>query len=184
MPRLVCRPGVGHGVRAHLPTKSGCTWRNATGTSVIRRAGALIESGVRKAFERLDHKSDVALQLAEAAGLFQRFLVHIERAVDLDLEAVPVGRRTALPLDYFDPLIDLVDAHRVAAPPQHPGDEIGEFRGAGCSVAITQHKIRTAPALLAAALRRHRMAVHMPDRAELTVRSIASLFQHPMVGGM
>src|SRR5271168_3184761 len=98
-------------------------------SSVIRRgAGALLEASAGKTSQRFHQMRDVGLQPAEAAGLFQRFLVHIKCAVDLDLEAVTVGCRTALPLDDFDPFINLVDAHRVAAPPQHSGDEIGEFR--------------------------------------------------------
>src|SRR6516162_823957 len=125
------------------------------GGSIIRRAGALLKPGAGEFPQGFDQKGDVGLQSAKPPGLLQRLLVHVERPVYLDLKALPVHRRTALPLDDLNPLIDLVDTDSVATASQHGGDVVGEFRGASRSVAIAQYKIRAVPAFLPVALRWH-----------------------------
>src|SRR5215831_9712635 len=153
--------------------------------SIIRRgAGALVEPCVGESFQRLDQKSYVGLKAAKPAGLFQSFLVHVKRSVDLDLKAVPVHRRSALPFDDFHPLVNLVDADRVAAAAQICSDVVGKFGGAGCSVTIAQDKIRAVPAFPAAALRWHRVAIDMPNDAEFPMHPVASLFKYAMVRDM
>src|SRR5580704_67973 len=46
--------------------------------SFCRRTGALLKPAAGKTFQCLDHKGNIGLQSPEAAGLFQRFLVHVE----------------------------------------------------------------------------------------------------------
>src|SRR6201993_1451962 len=96
-------------------------------------------------------------------------------------------RRVSLPLDDLDTLVDLVDAHGVAAVAQLPGDKIGEFRLASRPVAIAQHEIGAVPtslAVFAAALGRHRMAVYVPDDPELAVGTLTGFVEYTGGGRM
>src|ERR1700720_1244865 len=116
-------------------------------------------------------------QPVETRRSLQRTLIHIERAVDLDLQAVAILGRAPLPADDLDALVALVDAHIITESAQEARDEIGEFRRTSRAVAVAEHEI----AMLAlepvapAAVRRHRMAVDMPDRAEFGVQPRASV---------
>src|SRR6516162_6217038 len=149
------------------------------------RDPAVFEARAREARQRLDQPGDVGAQLIEGGALFQSLLVHVERAVDLDLQAVPLHRRAALPLDDLDTLVDFVDVHCVAEAAQLAGDKLGEFRLAGRAVAVAQHKIGAVPTLLAAldaTLRGHRMAVDVPDDPVFAVGALAGLVEHAVVG--
>ena len=92
--------------------------------------------------------------------------------------------RAALPAHDLDPLVALVDAHVVAEAAQKAGDEIGEFPLAGRAVAVAQHEIGidAAPSRGAVPVGRHRMAVDMPDRAELAIQPLARFVEHPVIG--
>src|SRR5229473_681472 len=81
--------------------------------------------------ERLDEPSEIGAQTLETGPLFQGLLVHVERAVDLDLQAMPVLGGATLAAHDLDALVALVDAHVVAEVAQKARDEIGEIGGAG-----------------------------------------------------
>ncbi len=53
--------------------------------------------------ERLDKPHEIGPQCVETGQLLQGLLVHVERAVDLDLQAVPVLSGAALAADDLDP---------------------------------------------------------------------------------
>src|SRR5438552_14827868 len=95
-----------------LPANSGCSGRisNSIAVFLVVRCGAdpSVEPDARKLGELADQMGNVGPQAGKAWGLLERLLVHIERAVDLDLQAVPPCRRAPLPLDDLDPLVDLV----------------------------------------------------------------------------
>src|SRR5262249_46949181 len=94
-----------------------------------------------KLAQRRDQMRDVVLQPGEAGGLLDGLLVHVERAVDLDLQAVTMLGRPALPSDDLDALVNLVDAHVIAAPAQDARDKFGEVAAAGGAVAIAEYKV-------------------------------------------
>src|SRR3954449_3177696 len=58
--------------------------------------------------DRLDEASEVGFQPIEAGRLFEGLLVHVKRAIDLDLEAVPVRLRPAMAADDLDPLVAVI----------------------------------------------------------------------------
>src|SRR5438270_788546 len=84
-PPLVASPS---GQPASMPvvsaTKRGCSGLIENSTSIIRRhSAALLEVRPREALQLLDQAGYVGLHTGEAGDLFQRLLIHIERAVDL-----------------------------------------------------------------------------------------------------
>src|SRR5271155_1403162 len=129
-----------------------------------------------------DQSGKVGLQASEARIFLQRFLIHIKRAVDLDLQAVPPRLRPPLPLDDLDALVDFVDPYVVATTTQHARDKIGEFLGTSGSVAVAEHEIRRTPDIASTALRWHRMAIDMPDRTEFGMEPGARLVEDAMIG--
>src|SRR5229473_5109828 len=130
--------------------------------------------------KRLDEASEVGAQMLETGQFLQGLLIHVKRAVDLDLQAVPVLGGAALAADDLDALIALVDAHVVAEAAQKAGDEIGETGGAGRAVAVAQHEI-VVPVLAMGAVRWHRMAVDVPYRAKFAMQPPASLVEHAVI---
>src|SRR6266446_10600960 len=91
--------------------------------------------------DRLDEMGQIGAEPVKAGQPVQGALVHVERAVDLDLQAVaPLGGPALAAYD-LDALVAFVDAHVVAQPAQEAGDAIGEFRAAGRAVAIAQQEI-------------------------------------------
>src|SRR5262249_38597801 len=125
--------------------------------------------------DRLNQSCQIVLEAVEAGRLLQSLLVHVKRAIDLDLEAVASLARTAAAPHNLDAFISLIDTHVVAEPAEEPSDEIGELGLACCTVAIPEHKI----AVLAGGarppgtIRRHRVTIDVPDRAELAVQTVA-----------
>src|SRR6266702_289612 len=91
--------------------------------------------------KRLDEPRKIGLQMLETGQLLQGLLIHVERAVDLDLQAVPVLGGAALAAHDLDALVTLVDAHVVAELAQEAGDEIGEITSAGRAVTVAEHEI-------------------------------------------
>src|SRR6266851_195229 len=140
-----------------------------------------LEMHAHEPAERLDESREIGLQILETGQFLQGLLIHIERAVDLDLQAVPVLGGAALAAHDLDALITLVDAHVVTKAAQEVGDEIGEIAGAGRAIAVAEHEIAV-PVLAMGAMRWHRMAVDVPHRAKFAMQSPASLVEHAMVG--
>src|SRR5579863_621090 len=99
------------------------------------------ELTAHEAAERLDEAREIGPQSLEARQFLQGLLVHVKRAVDLDLQAVPPLGRAAVAADDLDTLVPLVDAHVIAKAAQKARDELGEFGGAGRAVAVAQHEI-------------------------------------------
>ena len=84
------------------------------------------------------------------------------------------------------PLVGAIDRHLMAEPGQDAVHEVEKRRIAGRAVAIAQHHVRPrlAGAVLVArgAVRAHRMAVDVPDRAETGVRLVERALDRGMVG--
>src|SRR5713226_2253164 len=130
--------------------------------SVSRLMVAFIAASQPAAHEvghRRDEAGEVAAQAVKAGELLQRLLVHVERAVDFDLQAVAALGRAALAAHDLDPLVPLVDPHVVAELAQKPRDALSELAAAGRAVAVTEDEIGIdALALLAAgSVGRHRV---------------------------
>src|SRR5712691_1055085 len=130
--------------------------------------------------ERLDEPGEIGPQALETGPLLQGLLVHVERSVDLDLQAVPVLGGAALAAHDLNALIALVDAHVVAEAAQEAGDEIGEIGGAGRAVAVAQHEIAVS-VLAMGAVRWHRMAVDVPHRAKFAMQPPARLVENAVI---
>src|SRR5262249_3068371 len=80
-------------------------FRGRTENSVLivrRHPGSFVEALGCKVLQGLDEAGDVGLQAGKVRGLLQRLLIHIERTVDLYLQAVPPDGRSTLLLDDFD----------------------------------------------------------------------------------
>src|SRR5437667_4986675 len=74
----------------------------------------------REPRECCHHRVEIDLELREVRVSIEAFLVHVELAVHLDLEAVAVFLRTAVAADELDAFVGVVDPHVVAAPGQEP----------------------------------------------------------------
>src|SRR5215472_15834900 len=70
---------------------------------------AAFEARAGKAPEVFDQLRNIRLQALKAGTLFEGLLVHVERAVDFDLQAVSMHPWASLPLDDLDTLVDFVD---------------------------------------------------------------------------
>src|SRR5258708_27428567 len=84
--------------------------------------------------ERLDEAGEVGPQRLEPGQFLQGLLVHVERAIDLDLQAVPVLGGAALAAGGLAAPVALGDPHLVTKPAQEAGDENGEIGPPGRAV--------------------------------------------------
>src|ERR1051326_8928371 len=141
-----------------------------------------LQARADKVADCLHEMRQIGTQPVEARQAVQCALVHVERTVDFDLEAVAILARTALPAHDLYPFVALVDAHVIAEPPQKARDELGEFRCASRAVAVAEHKV--AMLVARAAIGRHRMTIDVPNRTEFGMQPIASLVQDLMVRGV
>src|SRR5262249_22210555 len=101
----------------------------------------MLEAITYESGERLHEMGQVRAEPVEAGKPLQRALVHIERAINLDLEAVAILGRASLPSHDLDALVPFVDTDVVAEPAQEAGNEVGEIGCAGRAIAIAEHKI-------------------------------------------
>ena len=116
---------------------------------------------------------DVPLDVVETVDLLQRAKVHVKPAIDLDLQAVPTLFWQPVALDDIGPLIRMVDGHRIAHRLQPLRDKRRESRLAARALQIAQHEIGATFSGIGrrgAAHRPHRMPVHVPDAADVTLR--------------
>src|SRR5205085_1557816 len=74
-----------------------------------------LQARADKVADRLHEMRQIGAQPVKPGQAVQRALVHVERAVDLDLEAVAVLARTPLAAHDLDPFIALVDEHVIWA---------------------------------------------------------------------
>src|SRR3954469_14218725 len=132
---------------------------------------------------RLDQPGKIGFQLIETGQLFERLLIHVQRAVDFDLQTLPVRVRTPVPPHDLDPLVTLVDPDIVSEAAQKAGDEIGEILLAGRAVAVAENEIPVfaPPPEAPVSVRRHRVAVDMPYRAERVVQLVNAVIEHAVI---
>src|SRR5258706_2757021 len=132
------------------------------------------------------HAFDVDAQLLEARRLHARALVHVEPAVHLDLQAVPLRSRIRECAHQLHALVRVVDLHLVAHVAQSLGDQGGELRLASRAVAIAEHEVGACLArpLLgdAPAQGRHRVAIDVPYAPEMLVRRVEGILHGALVG--
>src|SRR3546814_4107293 len=111
-------------------------------------------------------------QRREAAVLLAAHLVHVELAVDLDLQAVASRGRIGVAPHQLDALVGLVDLHLVAQAAQFARDEGGDGRLAGGAVAVAEHEVGAGHgAGLAGGVAAGRHGVAVPDRTSTRLTS-------------
>ena len=128
---------------------------------------------------------EIGAQALEARSAGEADLVHVEPAVDLDLQAVPPGGRVGVAPDQLGALVGVVQLDRVAQRAQLRGDETGEGRVAGAAVAVAQDEVRTKGGAVGRGLvahRRHGMAVDVPGLAEAAVGAVQEFAQGGVIG--
>ena len=106
--------------------------------------------------------------------------IHIERAVQFDLDAVPVRCWIAIAAHQIATAIWVVDLHTKAQCAQCVGHPRSERRISAGAAAIAHDRIRAQRAVVfvhGVAARLHRMAVDVPDMAELLPRTVERRFQ-------
>src|SRR6478735_573643 len=114
-------------------TSAACDWSSGLTSA---RALADVPGELR------GDRRQVPLQLRIARVRRERVLVHVQRAIELDLQTVaPLVRASVLAHD-LHALVRIVDRDGVAQHPRHPRHERGEFGLARRSVAIAEYYIR------------------------------------------
>src|SRR3954454_4904519 len=103
--RLIDRSRSGRRPRAHRPA----------------HRSKLSQPRPHVAGHRLHQTGEIGAQLVETGQFFERLLVHVQRAIDLDLQAVPVRVRAPLEAYYLDPLVSFVDPDIVVETAKKPG---------------------------------------------------------------
>src|SRR3712207_9105763 len=73
-------------------------------------------------------RRQVGAQALEARRLLQGLLVHVERPVDLDLQAADPAAGIGVAPHQLDPLVGIVEAHAVAQPPQRSEEHTSELQ--------------------------------------------------------
>jgi hypothetical protein len=89
--------------------------------------------------------SDVGDQPGEATGARETGLVHVERAVDLDLQGMDADLRPPVGLRDVSPGIGLVARHRVAEALQRLLGDVGDDRLAARAVAVAKDEVGPRP---------------------------------------
>src|SRR6478735_11860616 len=130
----------------------------------------------------LHHALKVALQAVEGGRLLEVYLVHIERAIDLDLERVNALMRPAVILGDIAAGIRSIQHDDVPERSKLAAGKADQVGAAGGAKAVAEHKIRAAYALIGHWTRGHRMAVNENRHAELALGLGYELLQCGVVG--
>src|SRR5664280_2594282 len=109
----------------------------------------------------------IGRQLAERAGTRVAALVHVKRAVDLELDGVQAGGRVAVMLGYEAAGIGLIPAHGVAQAAQGLFNGLGHRTDATGAVAVAEYEFRPWPLVLMAGGGRHGMAIDQHGGAKV-----------------
>jgi hypothetical protein len=142
---------------------------------------AVARSGLR---QRGDHLADVACQSVETRRLRERRLVHVKRAVDLDLHGMRAGCGRAVMFGDEAAGIGLVPLHDIALAPQSRFDHLDQRQVAARAVTVANDEIRLDAVGLRprrAAIGGHRMAVDQHGEAELPDRPLHQPPQGPVI---
>ena len=86
----------------------------------------------------------MGLQGRVVRSALESVFVHIQRSIDLDLQAVPPDIGATVPSDNLHALIRVINPHAIAETLKRYADDCNEFAAARRAVPITQYKIRVA----------------------------------------
>ena len=120
----------------------------------------------------------MSAEIAEVAPKRQRFLIHIERPVDLDLEGVKPVIRSAVALGDIAARVGFI--HRDLEPAGMAFRHPNQLPATGGAEAVAQHEIDLGGR--AALLRRHGMAIEEAGDAEIGTRPLDQPGQRGMIG--
>src|SRR5579883_1763573 len=123
------------------------------------RRGGFAKAGLGDLGQALDQRGKRRGDVVKARAAHKPALVHIERAVDLDLQRMPVALRLAVMLGREPAGIRGVDRNPEAALGEEAAGGFADWRGAGRTVAITKDDVGRAAATNRADRRRHRVAI-------------------------
>src|SRR5665647_2557893 len=132
--------------------------------------------------QALRQRVQVASQPPEAAGALVAALIHIKRAVDLELDGMQAGGRIAVMLGDKAPGIGLIPAYGVAQGPQGPLHRLGHHGHATGAIAVAEHEFGTRTFVLVAGRRRHGMAIDQHGGAEIVVQPGEQPAQRAVIG--
>ena len=154
--------------------------RSARISRHARRAGVAHVRG-----QRGQHRVQRALHALEAGVRLVALDIGITRALDLDLQRMPLLGRPAVARDDLHALERVVARHAVAVLAQHAFDQRHQRLAGGAPVQVAQHEVgqrldRQTQALVG--IVGHRMHVQVPDRAEVGVAPRDGLVQRRVVG--
>src|SRR5262249_25519225 len=120
-------------------------------------------------------------QPSEGGRALETPLVHVKRAVELELDGMQAGSRIAVMLSDEAARIRLVAAHRIALRAQGRFDGLGDRSDATRAVPITQHDVGARTLVLAAGARRHGMTIDQDRSSEIPVDAREKAAQRAMV---
>ena len=91
-----------------------------------------------------NQSTEVGLQDCVVRSALERVFVHVQRSVDLDLQAVPPDIGATMPADNLHALIWVINPHAIAETLKRSADNCNEFAAARRAVPITQYEIGVA----------------------------------------
>src|SRR5262249_26300035 len=140
VPKRAVTPGKGHRGRKteRLYRSAGA---RAKRTSRPRPDGVSAQALAHERGERRDQGVESALELRVPGVRRERRLVHVEPAIDFDLQAVPVLGGPAVAAHNLDALVRIVDRDVVTEAAQRRGHHARELGAARRAVAIAEHEI-------------------------------------------
>jgi two-component system, cell cycle response regulator CpdR len=118
----------------------------------------------------------------EGGGALESPLVHVDRAVELELDRVEAGSWIAVVLGDESPGIGLVAAHRIAQRAQGLLRALHHRGGAAGAVTVSDDDIRAWTLVLGAGRRRHGVAIDQHRGPELPVQTGKQAAQRPVIG--
>src|SRR5690554_3602401 len=104
-------------------------------------AQSMLKQALNEAAQMRNEAIEVVLQVVETCCGLERLLVHVEPAIDLDLQTVAAFGGATHPGDQRHTLERIVACHRIPATLQIVFDDARERGVAGRAVAIAQHEI-------------------------------------------
>src|SRR5262249_27953845 len=125
---------------------------------------------------------EVGGQTREGRRVLETPLVHIKRAVELELDGVQAGGRVAVVLGDEASGIRLVAADRVALRAQRRFDRLRHRRHATGAIAVTEHHVGARTLVLGAGARRHGMTIDQDGRSEVPMNAREQAAQGAVIG--
>src|SRR5437870_8619972 len=112
-----------------------------TGIALLRRRLERAEIPERDMRQRFRQRAEIGGHLRKAGAALAPPLVHIDRAVELELDGVQSAGRVAIVLGDEAAGIGLVAADRIAEPAHDLLDDIWQQAGATGAVAVADHDV-------------------------------------------